>query len=235
LNSNFTKRIGVTIENLKKTDSLFDFLFDHYSQKFITSNEDLLYVDKNILNEISDKESFLFFILSKYGFNSTQVSNIFNAFYKTGTIFKNDVFELLIDRDHIVIRNAKILDNREYDIKMGKNLIGDNLLLELKTIKNNSDLKFDDDYKYLNSNNLTFPLKLRKWKAGDRFKPFGLRGKSKKIKDYFIDKKLSRFEKDDVFLLLNNNDVCMILGMEIAYDYRVKQTTESLIRINVIS
>src|SRR5690606_25829971 len=48
---------------------------------------------------------------------------------------------------------------------------------------------------------LQFPLKLRKWQAGDRFIPFGMKGK-KKLSDFFTDQKFNLKEKEETWLLL---------------------------------
>ena len=41
---------------------------------------------------------------------------------------------------------------------------------------------------YINYNALKFPLKLRFWREGDKFKPIGFQGKGKKLSNFFIEK-----------------------------------------------
>ena len=61
---------------------------------------------------------------------------------------------------------------------------------------------------------LAFPLKLRHWQPGDRFKPLGMGGKTKKLSDFFTDNKLARPEKDRVWLLENGDgEIIWVVGM----------------------
>ncbi len=72
--------------------------------------------------------------------------------------------------------------------------------------------------------NSTFPLVLRYRKNGDIFSPFGLKKGKMKLKDYFINQKISQEKKDEFILLCKNNEVLWILGEKISEKCRVKST-----------
>ena len=55
------------------------------------------------------------------------------------------------------------------------------------------------------------PLRVRNWRAGDRFRPFGMAG-HKKIKDFFIDAKVPQDVRRRVPLLLSDDKVIWIVG-----------------------
>ncbi len=55
-------------------------------------------------------------------------------------------------------------------------------------------------------------LKIRNRKPGDRFKPLGLGG-TKKIKDYFIDHKVERKERDRIPLLCDDRHIIWVMGV----------------------
>lgn len=77
---------------------------------------------------------------------------------------------------------------------------------------------------------LKSPLTLRTRRDGDRFYPAGGRG-SKKIKDFFIDIKLPRSERDKVPVLLSGDDIIWILGHRA--DGRFVATGETKRRLKV--
>ncbi len=57
------------------------------------------------------------------------------------------------------------------------------------------------------------PLLVRAWQAGDRFFPHGMKGKSKKLQDFFTDKKVARRERGTVPLLVAPEGILWVVGM----------------------
>jgi tRNA(Ile)-lysidine synthase len=57
------------------------------------------------------------------------------------------------------------------------------------------------------------PLLVRAWQAGDRFSPYGMKGKSKKLQDFFTDRKVARHERGKVPLLVAPEGILWVIGM----------------------
>jgi tRNA(Ile)-lysidine synthase len=57
------------------------------------------------------------------------------------------------------------------------------------------------------------PLSVRAWQAGDRFFPHGMKGKSKKLQDFFTDRKVARRERGKVPLLVAPEGILWVVGM----------------------
>ena len=64
---------------------------------------------------------------------------------------------------------------------------------------------------------------IRTKRDGDIFKKFG--GGTKKLKDYLIDKKIPRANRDELPLLAVENNVLLIFGVEISDDIKVTEST----------
>ncbi|MEI8013823.1 MAG: tRNA lysidine(34) synthetase TilS [Nitrospira sp.] len=58
------------------------------------------------------------------------------------------------------------------------------------------------------------PLLVRAWRPGDRFSPLGMRGKSKKLQDFFTDRKVARPERGKVPLLVAPEGILWVVGMQ---------------------
>lgn len=58
---------------------------------------------------------------------------------------------------------------------------------------------------------IQLPLTVRNRRPGDRFQPFGVQG-TKKLKDFFIDAKVPRTERDRIPLLVSGDELVWIIG-----------------------
>ncbi len=68
---------------------------------------------------------------------------------------------------------------------------------------------------------------IRSKKDGDIFKKFG--GGTKKLKDYLIDKKIPRLDRDEIPLLAVDNNILLIFGVEISDDIKVTTKTKNVL------
>lgn len=84
--------------------------------------------------------------------------------------------------------------------------------------------------KYLDYDLLTGKLSLRNRRSGDRFNPFGMKG-SKKIKDYFVDKKVSSDDRSKVLFLMNGDEIAYVVGYDIANKYRASSKTKNYLNV----
>lgn len=82
----------------------------------------------------------------------------------------------------------------------------------------------------MDKDKLKFPLTLRKWQIGDKFTPFGMKG-SKKLSDYFSDKKYSLFDKENAWILLSNDEIVWIVGERSDNKFKVTSDTKKIIII----
>lgn len=108
---------------------------------------------------------------------------------------------------------------KSLDFKERKYDINEKLDGNIKILKSgyNEFLKADKSDKnvlYYNHDNIPDTAVFRTRQDGDRFTAFG--GKTKKLKDYLIDKKISGYKRDKIMLLCDGRDVLMIIGVEIS-------------------
>ncbi|MGP0630343.1 tRNA lysidine(34) synthetase TilS [Nitrospina sp. 32_T5] len=77
-------------------------------------------------------------------------------------------------------------------------------------------------------------LRIRHWRAGDRFQPLGMQG-SKKLKDYFKDEKIPRAERKRMTVLTTADDhIIWVLEGRISELYRISEQTRNTLNIRVL-
>lgn len=157
---------------------------------------------------------------------------------QSGSRFSTRSYELLLDRHRLLIRphQAAIQAERiqlpitEAD-EDGQCSIGDNKLLWCwqPAGKVNYSLA-DAQTAYLACENLCFPLYVRRWQPGDWFCPLGMGGKRKKLSDFFVNAKLSVFDKQQQWLLTDNQDrIVWVVGYRIDERFAIRPSTQKVL------
>lgn len=144
-----------------------------------------------------------------------------------------------IEKNNASTSKKSICKNLFLEISNGfifKSRLQDKNMLEIQ-ILNEGEYAFDNkkiiiekpssmpDFKNLKNvhyANLDFknPITLRTRREGDIFKPYGMSGKMK-LKDYLINKKIPRQNRENLLLLAKGNEILCILGVQISQDVKV--------------
>ena len=79
------------------------------------------------------------------------------------------------------------------------------------------------------------PLVVRAWQAGDRFFPHGMKGKSKKLQNFFTDRKVARDERGKIPLLVAPEGILWVVGMRQDERFVVRDGTTRYLVVSVNS
>ncbi len=88
---------------------------------------------------------------------------------------------------------------------------------------------YSGDCIYIDAGKIRGGLKLRQRRDGDRFKPLGMSG-TKKLKDFFIDRKIPVERRDSIPLLVDEDNIIWVVGLQMNEDYKLTAATEKIIR-----
>ena len=87
---------------------------------------------------------------------------------------------------------------------------------------------------WIDLDSLTLPLTLRTRCKGDRIKPHGMAGRSMKLADLMVNKKIPRRLRSGWPIIVSENEVVWVPGHTLAEPYLVKSNTEKILHLSVI-
>ncbi len=122
-------------------------------------------------------------------------------------------------------------------ISPGRNYV-EEIKREVVIEETSRDDKFKDlyglpDIALLDYQSLQFPLKMRNFRPGDRFRPLGVKG-TQKLKEFFIDHKIPKFERPGIPLLISGEMIAWIVGYRIDERVKVTEKTQRILKVEVI-
>ena len=160
--------------------------------------------------------------LGKYQFNSSQIKDIYQCLKQkqSGKRFISNEWELLRDRESLILRHSQ----EEANIPE----------ISSETIEINNDfvLVKDKHVAYMDADKVTLPLEIRKWKKGDKFVPFGMKGK-KNVSDYLTDKKFSLFQKENQYVACSDGKIVWLIGERTDDRFKITEKTQRALILKI--
>jgi len=239
LHEQFPQLYDVMFDNQKKfanTISLFDEFIEKTKNDIKSVCNDIISFDLGKLHKHQHLTELIFELISQYNFNYSQAHAISNNLKQTQTtqytsstheiFLKNSIIEIIAtnqQHEEIQYLIEKEADLAALPIKINYELIANSETLELKTSNNTALLDYET---------VKFPLIVRKWKKGDEFIPFGMNQK-KLLSDFFINLKLTQSQKNNIWLLCEQNEIIWLIGYRINNKYRVTPKTLKVLKLTL--
>ncbi len=224
-----------SIEKLREAEFIYKQTIDDVRSKIAIVQNGFIRISIAELKKLNPVATYLYELLKPYGFNAAATNDIILALSATsGKEFLSHTHRLIKDRTHLVIEPFTTTAHSAQFFIIRKDqteLQVDRFHLRFQ-LRNSSTDKITTDVNtaLLDADKLNFPLTLRKWKQGDVFQPLGMKGK-KKLSDFFIDKKLSLMEKENVWLLCSDEKIVWVIGMRLDDRYKVTSKTKNTLQV----
>ncbi len=231
-----------------------DFIEDHIDRTFkryvLKHNDDQIVLSLKTL--IHTKKLLRYYIFKKclsqitgidsdiYQNNIMEIENILTSEGSKMINFPNKIF-ILKEYDHLIfttknpvssknkLPDAKTLEAIRPRLSFGEYRIKMKKIKKLpsgKALSNNSNIAFID------YDEIDFPITIKNRENGDKFIPLGLAG-FKKLKDFFIDEKVSKFDRDKIPIFTDANKIIWVGGMRIDNRVAITKKTTNILRIEL--
>lgn len=224
-----------TVGRLKEAEKVVLAYVLQWQKDYTYTNENRFYIDKKALFDSASPSELLYRLLQSYHFPVSIVDAIAKGgCLRVGARFYAQDHVLTIDRHDLVV--APIGDATAH-FRVRNMLDFQNAPLPFKaSIVDRKECFFSSSpqFAYFDADLLTFPFMLRRWKRGDVFFPFGMKGKQKKVSDFFIDNKVSQPEKEAAWLLCQAEDIMWVVGYRSDDRFRVSEATKRVLLLQVI-
>jgi tRNA(Ile)-lysidine synthase len=194
-------------------------------------DENKITVNINQLKPYFHNKTFLFELFRPFGLTGSLTDDLLKIVNgRTGGQIFTGTHRILKNRKEIIISLQSENKNKSYIAESLANLKLCPFVTAVKIISAGKELVMDPDpgTAYLDFRKISFPVTIRKWQAGDFFFPLGMNRK-KKLSDYFIDGKFSRFEKEEVLILESGGDIAWIIGRRIDSRFRITNETKKVL------
>lgn len=190
------------------------------------------YIRKDPWMETETANAMLYALIGPFGFKGAAINHILHSANNTaGARFYSSTHRLSCEREGLLIQRIVDLKTRQpLDVEQGVSQISHplNLTFEVIDLQSVESLRQPPEVALLDFALLHFPLRLRPVSRGDRFQPFGMKG-SRLVSDFLTDRKLSRAEKEKVFVLENaDGAIVWLVGFRIDDRFAVAPETKKV-------
>ncbi|ULQ53759.1 tRNA lysidine(34) synthetase TilS [Flavihumibacter fluvii] len=173
--------------------------------------------------------------LKPFGFSAAQLPDAMAlARSQTGHYIDSESHRLLRNRNWLIVtpREEKASGLLLIDKEAGNISFGNGQLAWETFPYEAQGIPVEPQMAWIDADKITYPLLLRPWKPGDYFYPLGM-AKKKKVARFLIDNKLSRTEKDQIWVLESDHRIIWVVGQRMDDRFKIKQSTSRIFQVQV--
>jgi tRNA(Ile)-lysidine synthase len=236
INPRFTALMRGNLYRLNDAQRFIDAAIDRIREAALHSENGIDTIEISAIDAIYPLDFVVYELLnSTYGFKGDVVEELCKALKRgvTDRRFYSRDYVAYLDRGNIMITPIEDDDDCEVIVEREdmRSYCGNSVLYyEHTDIDNVNEYRLPSNVALLDEAKLQYPLRLRRWREGDSFIPFGMAGR-KKVGDYLTDQKVSIAERKRQFVLLSGDDIVWIVGRRTDERFRVGNNTEDILKI----
>ncbi|HET9825061.1 MAG TPA: tRNA lysidine(34) synthetase TilS [Chitinophagaceae bacterium] len=225
------------INRFKDVNQLYARLVDDLKNKVCKKKNREVHIPIKQLLSFQNK-ALIFEIISDYGFGEKQIDEVIKLCdSESGRFIQSpgSNYRIIKFRNWLIISPIEPINAETILIHQETNNIQCSTFNLQISIVSNSHA---DSYRgptansvaWMDADEIEFPLILRRWKQGDYFYPLGMR-KKKKLARFFIDKKLSKTERENIWVLETNKKIIWVVGFRIDDRFKITNKTKKILKI----
>ena len=222
------------ISRFAEVEELYLQAVDLHKKKLLELKGNEVHIPVLKLKKISPLHTVLFEVITEFNFTPHQLNEVIHLLDgEQGSFVQSPTHRIIKNRNWLIIAPKETENAVHIIIGDGDrevNFPGGVMKVENAT-SDRIHFAIDAQVAELDHRRIKFPLLLRKWKAGDYFYPLGMK-KKKKVSRFLIDQKLSRTDKEKLYVLESDKKICWVVGMRIDERFKITASTTKVLKIS---
>lgn len=224
INPSIKSTLFSTASHLSDTATIYNKVIEEGKKRVLTPEG--ISIEK-LLEETSPR-ALLYEILYPLGFNPAQIEDVYLSLERqSGKKFVSDSWMVVRDRTHLLLKELNSLNSESKANQMPE------ILEECFPYSPDFIIPHDKRIACFDADKILSPVTLRKWKAGDRFVPFGMKGK-KNVSDYLTDAKFSLIQKEQVYVACSGEQIIWLIGERTDNRFRIDESTKNVLLLRLL-
>ena len=239
INPSFLNTMANNMHFIASAQSIVEAYASEAYNRVVTVGNERVIFNLQELRKCQGVDTLLFLWLTPYGFSSEVIMQLYRSLDDiSGKQFYSATHRIVLEREHLecTMHNAQCttngldlqqkMHNTQCTIDETQITINEPIKLEIQEVDvADFELIKSVNVACLDANKLHYPLQLRHWQQCDWFVHFGMKGR-KKLSDFFVDKKFTTSEKEQLWLLVSGDDIVWVVGHRVDARYAVTEKTK---------
>jgi tRNA(Ile)-lysidine synthase len=237
------------IERFRDIELLYKEAVDKKIKKLLVKKDNNWRVAVEQLKHLPAQHTLIYELFQPFGFGPKQTNEIIKLLESdSGKYLLSNTYRIVKHRNLLIVNAIAVVDSpitvieagdEEVFYPLGKLVIKQEKVATRKKLIGeatipNVAIAPSQEIVHLDAAALTFPLLLRKYKSGDYFYPLGMR-KKKKISRFLIDLKLSKLEKEHIWVVESDKKIVWVVGHRIDDRVKVTPSTRNMVVMKLVS
>ncbi len=227
MNPAVRRNLSRTADHLSAVESIYLFALEKVRRELWA--EGRLPIKK--LMQYPAPETILYEMLRPFGFSRQRAGDVFRSLEgEPGKVFYAGSFRLVKDREYLLLSGREEAAPAAYTFPLETGQWQEPFSFSFEIVRKDSgfSLQASPDIAYFDADKLESVLRLRRWRHGDWFVPFGMKGR-KKVSDYFSDHKFTLEQKEKAWLLCSGSSVIWLAGERSDNRFRISAGTKRIL------
>ncbi len=238
INPGLRESMRAFFERMESTTEVLDMVKEEKASEIVSSHGKEIHLDIAGLERGGNAGPLIYMFLQDYGFSAAVCLEILSCLgSQPGKRFFSPTHTAIKDREKLIIFPSESETDSQEEIfaRHGETEVfsgKQRFTIEYGIVTEKTRLPSGPHTLMADMNKLKFPLLIRRWKAGDKMIPLGMKG-MKKVSDILTEAKLPLHRKKEVLVLESGGKIAWLAGIRADERFRITSQTREYVLVKL--